>query len=200
MAKQQVCRETRAFKHDQQKEIEHLRFETSKLFDRRTKLHQREFEVLPKAWSLLVMSFSETNSMTAVLQQYPDINQMTPPHLEEFLSRSSLDGWQKDELRNSADRNKYYQEAIFWHRLNSVRRDFRKFAIFLRRRGIFLPSDLKTEFSAIEQLIWNALIEYELNRNESVRPKRLGDQDKLRKEGERLMNNLEKEIQQRLWN
>ena len=38
-----------AFKHDQQKEIEHLRFEISKLLDRTIKLHQREFEVLPRS-------------------------------------------------------------------------------------------------------------------------------------------------------
>lgn len=188
-----------AFKHDQQKEIEHLRFEINKLFDRTTKLHQREFDVLPKAWSLLVTSFNAAMSMTAELQQYPDIRPMTPAHLEEFLSKSPLDGWQKDELRNAADRNKYYQDAIFWHRFNSVRNDLRRCAVFLRRMGIFIPPALKEKFAKIEDLIWNALVEYELNKNEAVWPKRLADQDKLRKEGEALMKQLEKDVQDRLW-
>jgi hypothetical protein len=188
-----------AFKHDQQKEIEHLRFEINKLFDRTTKLHQREFEVLPKGWSLLVTSFHATMSMTAALQQYPDISQMTPAHLEEFLSKCPLEGWQRDELRNAAEKNSYYQQAIFWHRLNSVRKDFRKSALFLRRKGIFMPRALKEKFTRVEDLIWNALSEYELNKNEAVWPKHHTDQDKLRKEGELLMKELEAEVQGRLW-
>jgi CRISPR/Cas system CMR-associated protein Cmr1 (group 7 of RAMP superfamily) len=62
-----------AFKHDQQKEIEHLRFEINKLFDRTTKLHQQEFIVLPKAWSLLVTSYSAARSMTASLELSPNL-------------------------------------------------------------------------------------------------------------------------------
>ncbi len=188
-----------AFKHDQQKEIEHLRFEINKLFDRTTKLHQREFDALPKTWSLLVTSFNAAMSMLAALQQYPDISRMTPPHLEEFLSKSPLAGWQKDELRNAPDQNGYYQQAIFWHRLNSVRRDCRKSALYLRRKGIFMPPSLKEKFGKVEDLIWNALSEYELNKNDAVWPKHHADQDKLRKEGEPLMKELEKQVKERLW-
>lgn len=42
-----------AYKHEQQKELEQVRFKITALLDRATKLHQREFEVLPEAWSLL---------------------------------------------------------------------------------------------------------------------------------------------------
>src|SRR4051812_28368721 len=42
------------FKHAQQVEMENLRFKINSLFDRTTKLHQREFEVVPAAWALLV--------------------------------------------------------------------------------------------------------------------------------------------------
>jgi hypothetical protein len=42
------------FKHAQQVEMENLRFKIDSLFDRTTKLHQREFEVVPAAWALLV--------------------------------------------------------------------------------------------------------------------------------------------------
>ena len=104
-----------AFKHDQQKEIEHLRFEINKLLDRTTKLHQREFEVLPRAWSLLARSYHSVKSITSALQAYPDIERMTTAHLDEFLSESPLMNWQKDELKVASDKNKYYQDAIFIH-------------------------------------------------------------------------------------
>jgi hypothetical protein len=189
-----------AFKHDQQKEIEHLRFEINKLFDRTTKLHQQEFDVLPKAWSLLVTSNNSARGLTAALQSYPDLSRMLPEELDEFLSKSPLENWQKEELKNETDRNGYYQRAIFWYRLSAVRKEHRKFALFLRRKGIFLPPALKDKFRQVEDLIWDALAECELNKNDAVWPKRLGDQDKLRKEGELLMKQLETEVQERLWN
>ena|SRR5450759_5137032 len=105
------------FKHDQQKEIEHLRFEISKLLDRTTKLHQREFEVLPRTWALLTKCYHTVRGVTSSLQTYPDISHMSAAHLEEFLSKCPLQNWQKDELRNALDCNKYYQDAIFWHYL-----------------------------------------------------------------------------------
>src|SRR5258706_7575844 len=42
-----------AYKHEQQKELEHLKFEINAQMDRATKLHQREFEALPEAWARL---------------------------------------------------------------------------------------------------------------------------------------------------
>jgi len=108
-----------AFKHDRQKEVEHLRFEISKLFDRTTKLHQQEFEILPKAWSLLVRSYNAAASMTASFRTYPDITRMSLPHLEEFLSKAPLDSWQKDELRSAADKNPVLSRGNFLARPSS---------------------------------------------------------------------------------
>ena len=102
-----------AFKHDQQLEIEHLRFEINKRLDRTIKLHQREFEVLPRAWSLLAESYNSVRSLTSAFQSYPDVDRMTHAHLEEFPSESPLKNWQKDELKSADDKNKSYQDAIF---------------------------------------------------------------------------------------
>jgi hypothetical protein len=190
-----------AFRHDQQKEIEQLRFEISKLFDRTTKLHQQEFEVLPHAWSLLVTSYSAARGLTASLQRYPDIQGMSEPQLDEFIrNNSDLKDWQKEELRKASDQNRYFQQAIFWPRLNNARKKCRKSALFLRRKGIFMPPSLKEKFETIENLVWDALNECELNKNDAVWPKHQADQDKLNTQGEALMTKLEKEIQERLWN
>src|SRR5690242_14921631 len=48
-----------ALKHAHGKELEQLRFRISALLDRATKLHQREFEVLPDAWAKLNDAFYE---------------------------------------------------------------------------------------------------------------------------------------------
>src|SRR5207253_1510705 len=45
------------FRHEQAKEIEHLRHEINSLFSRVSKIHEREFEVLPAAWQKLHESY-----------------------------------------------------------------------------------------------------------------------------------------------
>src|SRR6266478_2766141 len=90
-----------AYKHQQQKELEELRFKISSLMDRTTKLYQREFEVLPEAWAKLVIAHATVQGVVSALQQYPDLDRMNDKQLEEFVQTSQLKQWQKDELRDS---------------------------------------------------------------------------------------------------
>ena len=46
-----------ALRHAHDKELEDLRFKIATLLDRATKLHSREFEVLPESWSRLNDAF-----------------------------------------------------------------------------------------------------------------------------------------------
>ena len=188
-----------AFKHDQQKEIEHLRFEINKLLDRTTKLHQREFEILPRTWSLLSKCYHSVRAVTAGLQSYPDISIMSTPRLEEFLSKCPLENWQKDELRNASDRNRYYQDAIFWHHAGIARKACRKSAVYLDRNGIFMPPALKEKFHIISELAWATFVEHEMNKAHDLRPMQRDALKKFLKDGEPLMKELEGEVQKRLW-
>ena len=88
------------FKHAQQVEMENLRFRINSLFDRTTKLHQREFEVVPTAWALLVECKNQVSAFITAFQQYPDLDRMTGPQLDEFLEDSFLAKWQRDEIKS----------------------------------------------------------------------------------------------------
>src|SRR3981189_966761 len=88
-----------AFKHAQQKEIEELRYKISALLDRAVKLHQREFEVLPEAWSRLNDAYGIALSVISPFQQYPDLDGISGNQLEVFLESSSLQKWEQEELR-----------------------------------------------------------------------------------------------------
>jgi hypothetical protein len=91
-----------AYRHEQQKELEQLKFKINGLLDRATKLHQREFEVLPEAWAKLIEAHSATVAVTSALQSYPDVDKMTSEQLVEFLKKSPLAGWEQNELSKKA--------------------------------------------------------------------------------------------------
>jgi len=93
-----------AIKHEHEKEIERLRFNISALLDRATKLHQREFEVLPEAWSKLNDSFWCTRGFVLPIQSFPDIDQMVQPQQEEFIASCRLMEWEKAEIRQANER------------------------------------------------------------------------------------------------
>ena len=96
--------------------MENLRFKISTLFDRTTKLHQREFEVVPTAWALLVECKNQVSAFITAYQQYPNLDRMTGPQLDEFLEDSFLTKWQRDEIKAATKKTDYYIDAVFFHR------------------------------------------------------------------------------------
>ena len=88
------------FENIQQREIERLRFEISKLMDRATKLHEREFDVVPEAWGRLVVVRKSVTSLTAPLQYYPDLQAMNDAQFDEFLQAAHWQAGRKPKLGN----------------------------------------------------------------------------------------------------
>ena len=187
------------FKHEQQVEMENLRFKINSLFDRTTKLHQREFEVVPAAWALLVESKNYVSALLTALQQYPDIDRMTTPQLDEFLEGSFLAKWQRDEIKATGKKLDYYIKAVFFHRTHEARVACREQHVYVLKNGIFMPRDMKEKFDRMSELIWQALVEHEVNTSEDVRPRMRDARDVLLKEGEPLMKSLEAAIHGALW-
>lgn len=152
-----------AYKHQQQKELEELRFKISGLLDRTTKLYQREFEVLPEAWGKLVIAHGNVQGLVAAFQQYPDLNRMNADQLTELIDKSNLRDWQKEELRKADNKTDYYQTASRWVRLWEVRDLYREYFVYQLKNGIFIRPEIRQRFKVITDLMQSALFEYEFD-------------------------------------
>jgi hypothetical protein len=188
-----------ALKHEQQKELERLRLRISTLLDRATKLHQKEFEVLPEAWAKLNEAYWYVRSFVSALQAYPDLDRMGEAELMEFVDATPIESWRKAELKAAEDKTAYYQKAIFWHKLgeaNSKSRDsYRYFVI----NGIFVSEDLRQDISIVQDLVWNALTEHRINEENQPIPRLRDAIGKLNGDGDERMKALERKIHSRLW-
>ncbi|MEH2528000.1 MULTISPECIES: hypothetical protein [unclassified Bradyrhizobium] len=187
-----------AFKHAQEKELEELRYKINALMDRTIKLHQKEFDVVPEAWGKLTQAHGIVMTVTSSIQQYPDLDRMAAGQLEEFLEGGFLARWQKDELKEVDQRNEYYQRACTLHRIWEAREACWDFHIYFKKNGIFVPEPIKAKFLHLDKLIYDALIEHQINEQEEIRP-RLRENTKRLSEAEEIMNTLEQDIQHRLW-
>ena len=188
--------------HDQNKEIERLRSDLTKSFDRATKLHQREFEVLPKLWDEVSEAYWATASLVSPLQMIQDLNRMQEKQLVSFVAQSELFDWQKEELLAAEDKTKRYAELIYWHRLNRVNQAHRNADIALSRNGVFVQDNIKEKLQGVLDLVHSAIIEDQINHEHP--PTRFSERlhtntDRIRADGKNWMQEAEAMIKARLW-
>lgn len=131
-----------SYKYDHKKEIENLKYQINSLLSRVTKIHEKEFEVLPEAWSKLHDALDIISGLTAPFQQYPDLNRLTKIEIDNFVRDCKLQEYQKKELLETDDKTEYYIEKIFWHNLSAARNVYSEFHKYITRNRIFLSPDL----------------------------------------------------------
>jgi len=187
------------YKHKQQRELEELRFKINSLMDRTTKLHQREFDVLPEVWSKLVMAHGHVQAVATAMQQYPDLDRMIPEHLTEFLEKSPLDNWEKEKIKSEPKKTDYYARAINHRKAWEARNTYIDFYQYFRKNSIFIREEIKAKFDTLSELTHGALIEHELWLQDSSNFNIWDTRRKFSKEGSDVLKALEQEVQKRLW-
>jgi hypothetical protein len=160
-------------------------------------LHQHEFEVLPEAWAKLSDAFWKASALVAPFKEIPDLNKMSDPQREEFIAKSRLKEWQKDEVRNANDASAKYNEMNAWYNLGDAKTACTDSSRYLGVQGIFVEPEVRKKMDRLNQLIWNALIEDESNKQFDMRER--VQASALRNEGAPLRDDLETAIHHRIW-
>jgi len=189
-----------SYKHAQQRELEHLRLEINSLLDRTTKLHQREFEVLPQAWSLFNDAYFQIKGMMG-FKSHPDLNRMSDTQLDEFLNGALLADWQKNEIRAAKDKTSRYIDFSGWQDVSASYKAYGEWQIFFLKNGIFMTDEIKKGFFELDRLIKGALIEQEMQKTDrNLKISDMKDFRRMHEEGSSLRDSLEAEVHKRLWN
>jgi len=152
-----------AYKHEQTKELEEVRYRINAQFNRITKIHEKEIEVLPEAWIRLKKSIGQLQYFISPGRQYPNLDSMNGAQLEEFLARSEFYEFEKDKLRQADNKLQMYAELIFFHELHDIRTMARDFHHYIQENRIFLSNDLKEQFTRIDDLIWKSMTDKEFS-------------------------------------
>ena len=135
-------------------ELEKVKFQISALFNRVSKLHDKEFEILPNVWEKLNDAHSAVMRCVIGFRQYPDFDRMDRDELEIYLKTAELSEAQKDSMRDTNAKNNYYNKVITWKEIQEAHEMFNRFHSYLVKNRIFLSADLKSKFDTIDQLMW----------------------------------------------
>jgi hypothetical protein len=162
---QQMSVRLEKFKAEQQTELERLKH---RLVSRISKIHEKEFEVLPKAWLMLNdLHGSVVLALDLTMKTYPDFRQLTPEQFEEFVMAppaSRLSAVQKQELRDATDRRKYFIKAMAGIYLDDAHEKQRLFQNYLIEHRIFMNDELREKFGAAQSALLNALSNYSIGK------------------------------------
>lgn len=150
------------YKSKQNKELENFKYQINSLFNRVVNIHQKEYEVLPAAWTKLHDAKDHISSLVHPFQQYPDFTHLDEDEIKRILRCYKWEDHQIDGLIDNYDRNKYFQEKIFWQRFNESKSKFSDFHNYIVRNRIFLSEELKDQFNKADELMWDALITREV--------------------------------------
>lgn len=151
-----------AYKRKQNQELENFKYRINSLFSRVSKIHEKEFEVLPEIWTKLHDAKDIISALVSPFQQHPDFNSMKEIEIRKSLETSKFHEHQIEELINSIDKNKYYNDRVIWHRINDARKKFSEFHNYFIRNRIFLTSELQEQFGKIDDLLWESLVSREV--------------------------------------
>lgn len=193
---------TENLRHQQQQDFEIFKISTNSALDRLNKLNQREYEILPKAWELLVLLQLHLSRFTSLFKEFPDLKSMSPLQFDEFIQKSDMADFQKIELTNADDRNKYYQEVTFWREYQSAQNAYSDYAKYIMFNSIFFSTELKPLFTQAGEECWSALVTKKTAKEVGPYPmnaKELYDQvAKAMKTLKETMDQIESIIQKRL--
>jgi hypothetical protein len=190
-----------AYKADQQRELERLRHLLS---GRISKIHEKEFEVLPKAWLMLIeLRGAAQHALDLTMKPYPGFRNFSSAQLEDFLKSEPVNwlaDYQKEELRNagSADKQeKYYMDALQSHSLNEANEKHRKFLNYLIENQIFMTDELREKFFGAQKALFLAITSYGIGKGTNHELVRQGQEEMLNKMQGRV-DEAEKAVQKRL--
>lgn len=191
-----------ALKHAQAQEIERLRARIAALLDRASKLHQHEFEVLPKAWDLLTSAIGSVASVTATFKEAVDPGAMSPGDLEVLLRNSPLEEHHKQAVRD-ADRfskPRMFQDFMDRYQFNAAQTDAQAFHNYVIQYGIFIEPEIREKLTQASSELrialrtWKQILEMP-----EVKPWPIRETQKHVEKASDLSKQIDALISDRLW-
>jgi hypothetical protein len=159
-------KEIEAFKHAQTTEIEHLRHRFSALVDRKIKLNEIEFRILPEIWDSLTSAFSVVHSYLHPFQESSDYRLLTAERWAEAVE--AMEGLTPSERKkltgaSGTERNEVWKNTFKWKRHFQVEKSFAEFHNMMISQQLFLPTDIEMEMKKLDKLMQEALLERKID-------------------------------------
>jgi hypothetical protein len=132
LIKTKFAQQIELMKHEHLKELEELRTKSQSVFSRISKVHEKEFEILPTAWfKLHEANGSAFNVVGGRLRYSANVGAMSDILLEEFLDSTQFSDFQKKQIRDASNRQQCYTEIKNGLELDEAQEQARHFSNYV---------------------------------------------------------------------
>jgi hypothetical protein len=197
-------RDLEKFKREQQAELERLKHLLS---SRVSRIHEKEFEFLPKAWLMVnELRSAVAHAVDVTIKYYPDFHRFSDEKMERFLrdeiAAERLSDYQAGELRKleaANQKQQYYMGAMMARNLNDAENKLRLFVNYLLENRIFMNAEIRKTFADVQQALISALTSYSIGKDaEDWEMIHEGQRAMIDQKMQTLVDEAERAIQKRL--
>ncbi|MDG2524221.1 hypothetical protein P6166_02465 [Stenotrophomonas sp. HITSZ_GD] len=142
--------------------LEELRASLTRDFDRRSRVHQLEFEAVPKAWELTRTAFYEARRTLSAFQSYDQISSLTSEERDEFLTEHGIPKWDRRFIDESEDPDRAWVDVRNRRDLRNAKAACGEATRYVGRYAILLNDQTKESFNTLLECMWKALVEYSI--------------------------------------
>ena len=157
-------REHSSFKADLEKDLRDFQFKTDSKLSRITKIQEKELDVLPEVWNLMLHAITYLDIYVGKGLTYgPNFSRLSQDgKLKILKSYSWLDEANISELLNSNDIDKSFQAKQTLHNRWRSECSFNDFHNFLNKNKIFIESSIYKMFDEVRNEIRSAHVSFEI--------------------------------------
>ena len=182
------------------KQLENHKYKINSLYNRITKIHEKEFEVLPEAWKKLLDAYIILHEIANpfITPTLDDLDKKSKKQLQMFLSNSNLSQADREKVIKQKDKNKTYQSIVLQHRYNLAYKPIREFHDCIYYNSIFLSRDISDSFEKVDKELWQGLEDWQKFQKKNDMYKIVTTVIQIKKNADRGMSEIKELVQKRL--
>lgn len=187
-------------KHEQALELQKLRVEIDSLLSGTIRLQEKEFLILPEAWSKLYDAHTEIKYLVSPWETYLELTKMTEEEVEDVLRQTKFSDSQKTSVRVTKGKEKtdLYRELTFIYKVVEAKKSFQELQSYVTKNGIFLSFELKTKMTTISDLLWSSITSKQIGHEFDDWKMQNRGWNKVKEEVEPIYKDIENYIHNRL--
>jgi len=135
-----------------------------RLTSRISRIHEKEFEVLPEAWLKINEAQGTVHMAISAFKQRPNVQILPPAQFEELLSKLELTPFQVQDINSKTGDAKQHalDKALSHKEIDTAREKQRLLQNYLIQNRIFMTKDLQGKFEEINANLRQAMSNYEI--------------------------------------
>jgi hypothetical protein len=195
-----IARGMESLRHRNIREIEEMKFDFQKSFDRRTRIIQIELEIVPKIWSLLLEATNKTKAAQARFRMGADLERLSDDDLISWLSERQISKVHQAEIVKAQpkDRNSLYSRADDIRLCFEARMAALEARNFLAVNAILMPDQLYEQMIEFSKMIDDAAFDAEFEAVHGRIPKEDRRSDNFWKNSAEIISALRNDVRRLL--